>query len=136
MKYLVEELEVDVNTLDSWGYTPMHYAASRGDNEMIDYLVSRGGDVKVITRLGQSAADMARGGRAGFFTRVAYPETVDLLTRLGSPLECLHTHFLDTGDSCPLAGANDMWRAVFEDEQPGSGDAGRTERERRSPDGR
>lgn len=136
VKYLVEELEVDVNTLDSWGYTPMHYAASRGDNEMIDYLVSRGGDVKVITRLGQSAADMARGGRAGFFTRVAYPETVDLLTRLGSPLECLHTHFLDTGDSCPLAGANDMWRAVFEDGQPGSGDAGRTERERRSPDGR
>jgi hypothetical protein len=52
---------------------------------------------------------MARGGRAGFFTRVAYPETVELLRSLGSKLECLHTHFLDTGDSCALAGENDPW---------------------------
>ncbi len=121
VKYLVEELGVDVNTLDSWGYTPMHYAASRGDNELIEYLVSQGGDVTVITRLGQSTADMARGGRSGFFTRVAYPETVKLLTSLGSTLECLHTHFLDTGDSCPLAGVDDMWRAVSEEETPDEG---------------
>ena len=52
---------------------------------------------------------MARGGRAGFFTRFAFPETVELLQSLGSTLECLHTHFLDTGDSCPLAGVDDMW---------------------------
>jgi len=110
VRYLVEEHGTDVNLLDSWGYTPMHYAASRGDNRLIEYLVSRGGDVTVITRLGQSTADMARGGRAGFFTRVAYPETIELLLSLGSTLECLHTHFLDTGDSCPLAGVNDPWK--------------------------
>jgi uncharacterized protein len=109
VKYLVEEHGLDVNTLDSWGYTPMHYAASRGDNELIRYLVSQGGDVTVITRLGQSTADIPRGGRAGFFTRVAFPETVELLQELGSSLECLHTHFLDTGDSCPLAGELDPW---------------------------
>ena len=109
VKYLVEEHGVDVNTLDSWGFTPMHYAAARGDNELIRYLVSQGGDVTVITRLGQSTADMARGGRSGFFTRVAYPETVDLLQELGSTLECLHTHFLDTGDFCELAGVGDPW---------------------------
>ena len=109
VKYLIEELGADVDQRDSWLYTPMHYAASRGDNELIEYLVSQGGDVTAITRLGQSTADMARGGRAGFFTRVPYPETVDLLTSLGATLECLHTHFLDTGDSCPGAGIDDPW---------------------------
>ena len=109
VRYLVEELGADVNQRDSWLYTPLHYAASRGDNELIDYLVSQGADVMAITRLGQSTADMARGGRAGFFTRVPYPETLELLTSLGSTLECLHTHFLDTGDFCPGAGVGDPW---------------------------
>jgi ankyrin repeat protein len=115
VRYLVEEHGIDPNTQDAWGYTPMHYAASRGDNELIEYLVSQGGDPTVITRLGQSTADMARGGRAGFFTRVAYPETVSLLQELGSTLECLHTHFLDTGDSCPLAGVDDPWNPAAAD---------------------
>lgn len=104
LRYLIGEHGADVDLRDSWGYTPLHYAASRGDNEMIRYLVTQGADVSAITRLGQSTADMARGGRAGFFTRVAYPETVALLQGLGSTLECLHTHFLDTGDFCPGAG--------------------------------
>ena len=109
VKYLVEEHGADVNLSDSWGYRPLHYAASRGDNDLIEYLVAKGADPTAITRLGQSTADMARGGRSGFFTRVAYPETVSLLTRLGSTLECLHTHFLDTGDFCKGAGVNDPW---------------------------
>ena len=109
VRYVVEELGADVNQRDSWLYTPLHYAASRGDNELIEYLVSQGADVMAITRLGQSTADMARGGRAGFFTRVPYPETVDLLTSLGATFECLHTHFLDTGDFCPGAGVGDPW---------------------------
>ncbi len=109
VKYLVDEHGADVNLADSWAYRPLHYAASRGDNEMIDYLVSLGADVTTITRLGQSTADMARGGRAGFFTRVPFPETVELLMSLGSTLECLHTHFLDTGDFCEGAGVNDPW---------------------------
>ncbi|MDE0082469.1 MAG: ankyrin repeat domain-containing protein [Gammaproteobacteria bacterium] len=109
VRYLVEEHGADVNLADSWGYRPIHYAASRGDNEMIEYLVSEGADVTTLTRLGQSPADMARGGRAGFFTRVPFPETVELLTGMGSPLACLHTHFLDTGDFCEGAGVHDPW---------------------------
>lgn len=121
VKYLIEELGADVNLRDSWGYTPLHYAAARGDNDLIRYLVSQGADVTVISRLGQSTADLARGGRSGFFTRVAYPETVELLRSLGSSLECLHTHFLDTGDSCPLAGVNDPWAPRTQEEEDGHG---------------
>jgi ankyrin repeat protein len=125
VRYLIEELGADVNLLDSWLYTPMHYAASRGDNEMIEYLVSQGGDVTMLTRLGQSTADMGRGGRAGFFTRVAYPETVELLQSLGSTLECLHTHFLDTGDVCEGAGTDDPWKPQADGHRPGIRRAGR-----------
>ena len=110
VKYLIEEHEADIDLRDSWGYTPLHYAASRGDNELIEYLVSKGADVKAITRLGQSTADLARGGRSGFFTRVAYSQTVELLQSLGSTLECLHAHFLDTGDFCAGAGLNDPYK--------------------------
>ncbi len=127
VKYLIEELGADVNQQDSWLYTPMHYAASRGDNELIEYLVSQGGDVTAITRLGQSTADMARGGRAGFFTRVPFPETVELLTSLGATLECLHTHFLDTGDFCPSAGLGDPWAPTATDTEEKPSDPGKPE---------
>ena len=81
VKYLVDEHGADVNLADSWLYRPIHYAAARGDNELIMYLVEQGADVTAITRLGQSTADMARGGRSGFFVRVAYPETEELLAQ-------------------------------------------------------
>ena len=61
MKYLVEELHADVNARDNDGYTPLHHAAARGDNEMINYLVSKGADVTAVARSGQTTADMANG---------------------------------------------------------------------------
>ena len=42
MRYLVEVLHADVNARDAQGYTPLHHAAARGDNEMILYLVAHG----------------------------------------------------------------------------------------------
>ena len=81
MKYLVEELGADVNARDNDGYTPLHHAAARGDNQMILYLVSKGADVKAVARSGQTTADMANGP----VQRVSpYPETVALLEKLGS----------------------------------------------------
>ena len=104
VRYLVEEHGADVNLPDSWGYTPLHYAAVRGGNDLIEYLVSKGGDVKAVSRMGQSVVDVSRGGQSGFFKRTPYPKTVELLQSLGSPFLCLRTHFRDTGDFCPGAG--------------------------------
>ena len=104
VKYLVEELGADVNLPDAWGYTPLHYASVRGGNDLIDYLIEKDANVRALSRLGQSAADMARGGRAGYFSRPSYPETVKLLQSYGATLECLNTHFRGTGDWCPGSG--------------------------------
>ena len=81
IKFLVEELHADVNARDFNGYTALHFAAARGDNEMIKYLVSKGADVKAVSRTGQTTADMANGPvqRTSPFL-----ETVALLESLGS----------------------------------------------------
>src|SRR5207244_6281571 len=81
VKYLVEELGADVNARDNDGYTPLHHAAARGDNEMILYLVSKGADVKAVARSGQTVADMAN---APVQRLSPLPETVKLLEKLGS----------------------------------------------------
>jgi uncharacterized protein len=81
VKYLVEELGADVNGRDNDGYTPLHHAAARGDNDMILYLVSKGADVTAVARSGQTVADMANGP----VQRVSpFPATVALLEKLGS----------------------------------------------------
>jgi ankyrin repeat protein len=81
VKYLVEELGADVNIRDHNGYNAVHHAASRGDNELIRYLVSKGADVTAVSRRGQTTADMANGP----YQRTSpYPETIALLERLGS----------------------------------------------------
>ena len=81
VKYLVEELGADVNARDANGYTPLHNAASRGDNELILYLVSKGADVKAVSRRGETTADMANGP----VSRISpIPDTIALLEKLGS----------------------------------------------------
>ena len=81
VKFLVEELGADVNLRDHNGYTPLHHAASRGDNDLIKYLISKGADPKAVSRTGQTTVDMANGP----VQRVQpFPDTIKLLESLGA----------------------------------------------------
>ncbi|GAB1343007.1 ankyrin repeat domain-containing protein [Gemmatimonas sp.] len=81
MKYLVEELGHDVNKRDLNGYTPLHHAASRGDNEMIEYLVSKGADPKAVGRDFRTTVDLANGPVQRLRP---FPETIQLLEKMGA----------------------------------------------------
>jgi ankyrin repeat protein len=77
----VMQLGADVNAVDSRGYTPLHAAAYIGNNELIQYLVDHGADVKAVGKDKNTVADMANGPtRFG----IPHPETVTLLEKLGS----------------------------------------------------
>jgi ankyrin repeat protein len=81
VRYLVEELGADVNALDYEGNSVVHHAASRGDTEMIRYLVSKGADVTGVNRAGQTTIDLANGP----VQRVQpFPETIAFLASLGA----------------------------------------------------
>lgn len=81
MKYLVEELGADVTARDDSGYTPLHNAAARGDKDAILYLLSKGADIKALSKRGQTVADMAN---APHQRARPMPEIVALLESLGS----------------------------------------------------
>ena len=81
MKFLVEEVHADVNAKDADGYSPLHYASARGDNEMIRYLVDHGADVMAVARSGQTTVDMANGPVQRYSP---FLETVALLEEMGA----------------------------------------------------
>jgi ankyrin repeat protein len=97
VRYLVEELNADVNARDNQGYTPLHGAALTADHELITYLIAMGGDITARAGnvfggegqadknagrdKGDTVADMANGPRAH---NMQFPETVAFLEALGS----------------------------------------------------
>ena len=81
IRYLVEELGADVNARDANGFSPVHHAAARGDNELILYLVEKGADVTLVGRSGQTTVDMANGP---FQRSQPSPETIALLEGMGA----------------------------------------------------
>jgi ankyrin repeat protein len=81
VKYLIEELHLDVNAFDHEGNTALHHAAARGDVEMIQYLVAKGANVHAVSREGRTTADMANGP----VQRIQpFPEALALLEKLGA----------------------------------------------------
>ncbi len=81
VRYLVEECGADVNSRDANGYTALHHAASRGDNDLVQYLVDKGADVMIVSRKGQTTVDMANGP----IQRLApFPATMALLESYGA----------------------------------------------------
>jgi ankyrin repeat protein len=96
VRFLVDELGSQVNAKDKLHYTPLHGAAYVGDNDLINYLVTKGADprarakgrlggtqaaVEVAVDTGDTVADMANGPRE---KSLLHPATVELLERLGS----------------------------------------------------
>ncbi len=97
VRYLIEEVGLDVNVRDNQGYTPLHGAGLTADHEVITYLVAMGADVTARASnifggenqadkdagggKGDTVADMANGPRAH---NMQFPETVALLEALGS----------------------------------------------------
>jgi ankyrin repeat protein len=96
VRYLVDELHADVNARTVQDYTTLHGAAYVGDNAAIQYLVSKGANVKaraagrlggtqgaedVAPGTGDTVADMANGPRE---KSLLHPDTVKLVEGLGS----------------------------------------------------
>jgi len=71
----------DLKATDAKGYTALHGAAFRGDNEMANYLLSLGADIHARTKDGDTVADFANGL---FEHAMVHPETVALLEQKGS----------------------------------------------------
>jgi len=90
VRYLVEEHGADVNATDYLGYTPLHHAAGRGNNELILYLVEKGADPLAVSRSGQGTPDMANGPVS--LGAAPFPETIALLESLGAErnYECVY----------------------------------------------
>ncbi len=81
VKFLVEEAGADVNARDHEGNSALHHAASRGDVEMLKYLVSKGADPLVVNREGQTTVDMANGPVQ---RTQPWPEAIAYLESLGA----------------------------------------------------
>lgn len=81
VKFLIEDAHADVNAADHEGNTALHHAAARGDNDMIQYLVSKGANVMAVNREGNTTVDMANGPVQ---RTQPYPDTIGLLEKLGA----------------------------------------------------
>ena len=81
VRFLIEEAAAEIDIRDVNAFTALHHAASRGDDELIRYLVEHGADVTLVSRKGQTTADMANGPQQ---RTPPYLTTVALLESLGS----------------------------------------------------
>ncbi len=81
VKYMVEELHMDVNATDSLGNNAIHHAAARGDTEMVLYLVAKGANPLLVNREGLTTVDMAN---APVQKTTPFPDTIAVLEKMGA----------------------------------------------------
>ncbi len=80
---LLVEAGADVNAVNEADFTALHGATFRGLNEVIEYLVAQGADIDARDFRGRTAYRMAEGAKQSFQFQ-SWPETAELLTRLGA----------------------------------------------------
>ena len=80
VKYCLE-LGIDVNAKSQKGYTALHGTAFLGFNDLVNLLVEKGADPKVVAKDKNTVVDMANGP---FPHSIVHPETIALLEKLGA----------------------------------------------------
>src|SRR5262245_57411617 len=80
VKFCIEH-GADINAVDSKGYTALHGAAIRGDNDLVKYLLEKGAKIDAVTKAGDSVGDMANGP---FEHAIPHPDTREMLIKLGA----------------------------------------------------
>jgi ankyrin repeat protein len=83
VKFLVEELGADVNAVNAYNETPMHAAAYRGANTVVQYLFDKGAKLDVVALDGRTPLIVADGVEYGNGF-AAHPETAAFLRKLGA----------------------------------------------------
>ena len=84
VKYCLE-LGLDINAADNQGYTALHGAAYRGDNELVKFLVEKGARLDARSKRGWSVTDMANAPSLRSSVPLAHPDTIALLLKSGAP---------------------------------------------------
>jgi ankyrin repeat protein len=109
-RYLIEH-GADVNAAGQFGWTALHAASYQGLNDVIEYLVSKGGNIDALDQLGQTPLSISlsvltkeAGARRLQIPRRYLKETAELLLRLGAtPLNRSGVHIVlqRNGDLVP-----------------------------------
>ena len=81
---LLIEKGADVNAVNDYNETPMHAAAYRGANDIVQYLFDKGAKLDVVAHDGRTPLIVADGVEYGNGF-AAHPETAVLLRKLGAP---------------------------------------------------
>jgi ankyrin repeat protein len=79
------DVGLDINAADGQGYTALHGAAYRGDNDLVKFLVSKGAKLDARNKRGWSVTDMANAPSLRSSVPLAHPDTIALLLEMGAP---------------------------------------------------
>ena len=80
------EAGADINAVNEADFNALHGAAFRGLDEVVTYLVEEGADIDARDFKGRTAYRLAEGSKQSFQFQ-SWPETADLLRRLGANTE-------------------------------------------------
>jgi ankyrin repeat protein len=67
---LFVEKGADVNALNNTGSSALHYAATQGNEKMIEYLMAKGAKTDIKNKQGRTPAELARGKASEIFIKI------------------------------------------------------------------